>query len=108
MPRKKTGLFDQSKYIQQYIHDNVKHIKVSLNKNKPEDMQIIAWIAQQSERASGYIKRLIREDMEKRSVVYCKDCWRRDSFDCCLHEGGYPYHDTADDWFCGDGEKKPK
>ena len=63
MPRKKSGLFDQSKYIQQYIHDNVKHIKVSLNKNKPEDMQIIAWIAQQPEGASGYIKRLIREDI---------------------------------------------
>ena len=68
MPRKPSGLFDQSKYIQQYIHDNIKHIKVSLNKNKPEDMQMIAWIAQQEEGASGYIKRLIREDMENRPI----------------------------------------
>ena len=64
MPRKKSGLFDQSKYVQQYMKDNIKQVKVSLNKNKPDDMQMIAWIAQQQEGASGYIKRLIREDME--------------------------------------------
>jgi hypothetical protein len=68
MPRKKSGNFDQSKYIVGYIHDNIKHIKVSLNKTKPDDMQMIAWIAQQPEGASGYIKRLIRDDMENRPI----------------------------------------
>lgn len=68
MPRKKSGNFDQSKYIVGYIHDHIKHIKVSLNKTKPDDMQMIAWIAQQPEGASGYIKRLIREDMENRPI----------------------------------------
>ena len=65
MPRQKSGNFDQTKYIVEYIHDNIKHIKVSLNKTKPDDMQMIAWIAQQPEGASGYIKRLIKEDMSK-------------------------------------------
>lgn len=65
MPRKKSGNFDQGKYIVGYIHDHIKHIKVSLNKTKPDDMQMIAWIAQQPEGASGYIKRLIREDMNR-------------------------------------------
>ena len=65
MPRKKSGNFDQGKYVVGYIHDHIKHIKVSLNKTKPDDMQMIAWIAQQPEGASGYIKRLIWEDMNK-------------------------------------------
>lgn len=68
MPRKKSGNFNQSKYIVGYIHDNIKHIKVSLNKTKVDDMRMIAWIAQQPEGASGYIKRLIREDMENEKV----------------------------------------
>ena len=40
-------------------------------------------------------------------IVRCKDCWKRDTYQCCVHVGGMPYsHDTDDEWFCADGERK--
>lgn len=104
MPRKKSGLFDQSKYVQQYMKDNIKQVKVSLNKNKPDDMQMIAWIAQQQEGASGYIKRLIRQDMGKKQPVRCRDCKHyHPGFTCDLMQKPIM---KGDDWFCADGERK--
>lgn len=54
--------FNQTKYIEGYLRNNIKQVRVSLNKK--HDADIIAWLKKQGN-ASGYIKRLIREDMSK-------------------------------------------
>lgn len=54
--------FDQTKYIEGYLKDHIKQVRVSLNRK--HDADIIAWLEKQGN-ASGYIKRLIREDMSK-------------------------------------------
>ncbi len=66
MPRQKSGGFDQGKYVAGYIKENIKVIKLSLNKTKPEDQEIIDWIESQEEAASPYLKRLVKADMEAR------------------------------------------
>ena len=59
MPKKKSGLFDQSKYVQQYIREKTTTKKVLLN--NATDADIITWIADKN--FSGYVKDLIRKDM---------------------------------------------
>ena len=54
--------FDQTKYIEGYLKDNIKQVRVSLNKK--HDADIIDWLGKQPS-ASGYIKQLIRTDMAK-------------------------------------------
>ena len=54
--------FDQTKYVEGYLKENIKQVRVSLNKR--HDADIIEWLEEQGN-ASGYIKRLIRTDMEK-------------------------------------------
>ena len=63
MPRKKTGDFDQSKYIQQYMKDNVIVKKVSFNKANDADLQ--EWV--NGKTFSTYVKDLIREDIRKKT-----------------------------------------
>lgn len=60
MPRKKSGLFDQSKYIQQFMKDNVTVKKVTFNKET--DADLLSWL--DGKRFSTYVKELIREDMK--------------------------------------------
>ena len=84
MPRKKSGTFDQSKYIQQFMKDKVTVKKVSFNKESEADM--LEWLA--DKKFSTYVKELIRLDMEIPSrschIVYnrvkachdCNDCGR--------------------------------
>ena len=60
MPKKKSGLFDQNKYIQQYMKDNVTVKKVTFNKET--DADLLSWIAEK--RFSTYVKELIRKDMK--------------------------------------------
>ena len=53
-------------------------------------------------------KKSVEEATERfkdfKSVVRCKDCWKRGSYcDCPCHENG---RDEDDDWFCADGERK--
>lgn len=54
--------FDQTKYIEGYLKSNIKQVRVSLNKK--HDAEMIAWLEKQGN-ASGYIKRLIMQDMQK-------------------------------------------
>ena len=54
--------FDQTKYVEGYLRKNIKQVRVSLNKRN--DADVIEWLKEQPS-ASGYIKRLIRMDMEK-------------------------------------------
>ena len=59
MPRKKSGTFDQSKYVQQYMKDNVTVKKVTFN--KLSDADLLAWL--DDKKFSTYVKDLIRHDI---------------------------------------------
>ena len=50
---------------QKYIKANIKLVHVSLNRKKPEDMEMLMWLESQDESASSYIKRLIKQDMNR-------------------------------------------
>ena len=52
----------QYKRVQKYLKEQTKQIAVQLYKNTDADM--IVWIESQDNK-QGYIKRLIREDMER-------------------------------------------
>ena len=53
--------FVKGKYDQQYAKDKLKQIKFTLNKET--DADILEWIEKQ-ENKQGYLKELIRKDME--------------------------------------------
>lgn len=52
-------------YDQQYLKDNVLTVGVTFNKRKPDDMVLLEWLNSRNEKKVAYIKRLIREDIEK-------------------------------------------
>ena len=53
------------KYMNQYEKENIRQIRLKINrKTEPE---LIEWIEKQGN-IQGYIKRLIREDMEKQQA----------------------------------------
>ena len=60
MPRKKSGTFDQSKYIQQYMKDKITVKKVTFNREK--DADLLFWL--DGKTFSTYVKDLIRKDMK--------------------------------------------
>lgn len=62
MPRKKSGLFDNKVYQNEY-HKAMKTKLISFNPNSKEDMAIWDYL-QTKENQTGYIKKLIREDMK--------------------------------------------
>ena len=62
MPKKKSGTFDQSKYIQRYMREKVTVKKVLFNNEYDSDL--LSWLSSQGS-FSTYVKRLIREDMQK-------------------------------------------
>lgn len=59
---KVTEVFDQGKYTQQYIKENIRQIRLTLNQKTEQDL--IDWMDSQSNK-QGYLKKLIRADMEK-------------------------------------------
>ena len=63
MPRKKSGLFDNKAYQNEY-HKAMKTKLISFNPNSPEDMQVLEHLQKQKNQ-TGYIKDLIRKDMQK-------------------------------------------
>lgn len=56
---------DKYGYDQQYLKENIQTVGVTFNKRKPEDMVLLDWVTNRDETKVSYIKRLIREDMEK-------------------------------------------
>ncbi len=66
--RRMIALKDDRKYgyDQAYLKQNVKNVVLPFNKRKPDDMTLLAWLNRQIEGKTKYIKRLIREDMEKK------------------------------------------
>ena len=57
MKVKITEEFDQGKYVQQYIKDNIRQIRLTLNQKTEQDL--IDWLDQQPNK-QGYLKQLIR------------------------------------------------
>lgn len=57
----KKQTFDQSKYIQQYMKDNYLRVQILLNRETDADM--IEHLKQKKS-MSGYVKELIRKDMD--------------------------------------------
>lgn len=49
-----------------YAKKNFKCKNLAFNKLYPEDIALLDWINSQPENGTKYIKRLIREDMERR------------------------------------------
>ncbi len=65
MPNKTTPAFDARAYMNQYMKEKIIYKRVNFTKGKPEDDEMLAWIDAQPEGTAPYIKRLIREDMER-------------------------------------------
>ena len=40
------------------------------------------------------------------SVVHCKDCKRRGTYDCPVYVGGDGMCSEPDEWFCADGDRR--
>ena len=55
--------FDQQTYVDQYQHENIVRVVVKLNRKT--DADILATLEKKNNR-QGYIKKLIREDIERR------------------------------------------
>ena len=64
MKFKVTEEFDQGKYVQQYIKNNIRQIRLTLNHKTEQDL--IDWLEKQ-DNMQGYIKQLIRNDIKKES-----------------------------------------
>ena len=62
MPRKKSGTFDNKAYQNEY-HKAMKTKLLSFNPGKPDDMKLWDYL-QTKPNITGYIKDLIRKDME--------------------------------------------
>ena len=56
---------NKHEYDKQYIRQNIQSKHLAFNKLIPEDMELFEWCNSQQESANFYIKRLIREDMER-------------------------------------------
>lgn len=65
MPRKKSGEFNQNKYVNGYISENYKWVSLGFNQKVKEDVEIYEWLKQFNRGKAPYIKSLIRKDMEK-------------------------------------------
>ena len=64
MPRTKD---EKYQYDQQYLREHVFTKRVPFNDTNPEDTELLTWVNAQGN-FTQYIKRLIREDMERRKV----------------------------------------
>lgn len=55
-------------YDYKYARENLKKKVIPFNVNRPEDIALLKFANAQPENGNQYIKRLIREDMERRGV----------------------------------------
>lgn len=68
VPRKNRTPEEKSAYDQQYMHDHIIRKLIPFNKDKDEDMELLAFAESKGPRAfTAYIKDLIRQDMEQSS-----------------------------------------
>jgi len=54
-------------YDQDYLKQNIVQVGITFNRRKPDDMKLIDWLNSRTESRVAYVKRLIREDMERGS-----------------------------------------
>ena len=57
-------------YMNEYITKNVLYKRINFSVNNPDDMELYEWVKKVEEqigsrKLSGYLKQLIREDMNK-------------------------------------------
>ena len=57
--------FNYRGYMRRYITEKIIYKRVNFSRGNAEDQKLLDWIAMQPEGISPYIKRLIREDMER-------------------------------------------
>lgn len=55
--------FDQAEYIRRYHREQRIEKKVTFNRNNPDDMKMLEWLASRPGGMVQYIKSLIRSDM---------------------------------------------
>ena len=63
--RSPEALANKKKYDNEYSSKFHKQKTVAFNKKFPEDIALFNWLSTRPEGGNHYIKRLIREDMEK-------------------------------------------
>ena len=80
MANKSTGNFDAQKYMREYIAEKIIYKRVNFARGKEDDEELLTWIEAQPEKTAPYIKRLIREDMQRRLKIM-----KRVSIDNGLH-----------------------
>ena len=61
--------FDKNKYDQEYNRAHIRRKFIPFNDTNPEDAELLAWLGQQGN-VTQYVKRLIREDMESKQIVF--------------------------------------
>lgn len=68
MPQKLSDAARKNKatYDKKYQAENVTRKSIFFNKGNPEDLEMLEWLKEKGERRiSGYVKGLIRDDMNK-------------------------------------------
>ena len=65
MPRSEASKKQQAEYSVEYHKKNIVHRCIVINKNNPDDQNILDWIDSQREATSPYLKRLVQEDMSR-------------------------------------------
>jgi hypothetical protein len=61
-----TAKKNKAAYDKQYQHENVSRLSIFFNKGDEEDQKILGWLEDKGRgNKSGYVKGLIREDMQK-------------------------------------------
>ena len=69
MNREVTPLRNKAKkysYDQGYLAENITKVSLTFNRRVPEDMELMEWLKSKPEGRNQYIKRLLREDMERK------------------------------------------
>ena len=59
--------FNQKAYVRGYIRENIVYKKLNFNRNNGADVKMVEWLDAQPEGISNYLKRLIGDDMNKRT-----------------------------------------
>ena len=65
MPKVRKPFSSQKEYVARYIDEFIEYRKINFNKSKQDDKMLLDWIDAQPDKVSPYLKRLVREDMER-------------------------------------------
>lgn len=65
MPKLRSGNFDQDRYVREYQKQFRITKLLTFNRKNEDDMKMLQWIEGQAESFVQYVKRLIRQDMNR-------------------------------------------